>query len=509
MRNSEIYSLSRKARGLRGALLSLAAVAGLALSGAPAASGQAVPGRTSAGNGNVPPAQLPASQFSYASVVSRVAPAVVTVRSERRVARNSQELPFLDDPALREFFGERLPRGGQQQPRTERRSGLGSGVIVSQDGYILTNHHVVEDSADIRVELIDNRVLKARLVGSDEPSDLAVLKVETTGLPVLSLGDSDRVQVGDVVLAVGNPLGIGQTVTSGIISAKGRQTGLSDGSFEDFLQTDASINRGNSGGALVNTSGELIGINSQILSPSGVSIGIGFAIPSNMARDVMQQLIRTGKVRRGMIGVRIQGVDAEIAEALGLKSVRGALVSDVTADSPASRAGLRRGDVILSLNGSAVADSNAFRNMVARTQPGTQVTLTVLRGGREQQLQATLAELPTETARTGSEGGEQDPAPNDTGRLGATVEPLTPESAARLELPRDARGLLITRVNPEGAAADAGLRRGDVIQEINQQPVTTPEQLRTALANVGDRPALLLVLRGGGSSYVPLRMRKQ
>jgi len=504
MSNTKTFIFGRKARA---AVLSL--VAALVAFGATPAAGQAVPARTAAGSGNVAAPQLPGTQFSYAAVVSRVAPAVVTVRSERRVARNAQEFPFLDDPQFREFFGQRTPRGGEPRPRTERQRGLGSGVIVSADGYILTNHHVVEGSSDIRVELNDRRTMTARLVGSDEPSDLAVLKVEATGLPVLTLGDSDRVQVGDVVLAVGNPLGIGQTVTSGIISAKGRQTGLSDGSFEDFLQTDASINRGNSGGALVNTQGELIGINSQILSPSGVSIGIGFAIPSNMARDVMGQLVKVGRVRRGMVGVRIQPVDAEIAAALGLADVRGALVSEVTPDSPAARAGLKRGDVILNFNGTSVADSNAFRNAVARTQPGTQVTLTILRGGREQQLRVTLAELPVETSREGSEGGEPSTGANDTGRLGATVEPVTPETAARLELPRDARGLLVTRVNPEGSAADAGLRRGDLIQEVNQQPVTTPEQLRTALAGAGDRPVLLLVQRGGATSYIPLRPRKQ
>jgi len=229
------------------------------------------------------------------------------VRSERRVKVSSQQMPFMDDPMLRELFGDRLPRGGQgqQQPRTEREEGLGSGVIVSPDGYILTNHHVVEGAQQITVELTDRRVFNARLIGSDQPSDLAVLKIDASSLPVLALGDSDQAQVGDVVLAVGNPLGIGQTVTSGIISAKGRTTGLGDGSFEDFIQTDAAINRGNSGGALVNTRGELVGINSQILSPSGGSIGIGFAIPANMARDVMGQLVNQGRVHRGMIGVGI------------------------------------------------------------------------------------------------------------------------------------------------------------------------------------------------------------
>src|SRR5579883_1251642 len=236
---------------------------------------------------------------SYADVVARVTPAVVTIRSERRV-RAPQQFPFADDPMLREFFGRQF--GGRQpqaQPQVQR--ALGSGVIVSPDGYILTNHHVIDGAEDIKVELNDNRTVKAKVIGSDAPSDLAVLKIDASNLPVLQLGDSDRARVGDVVLAVGNPLGVGQTVTMGIISAKGRQTELSNGTFEDFIQTDAPINQGNSGGALVNTNGELVGINSQILSQSGGSIGIGFAIPSNMAKTVMEQLIKTGKVRRGQL----------------------------------------------------------------------------------------------------------------------------------------------------------------------------------------------------------------
>jgi serine protease Do len=329
--------------------------------------------------------------LSYADVVSRVAPAVVTIHSQLRV-RAPQQFPFTDDTAFQDFFGD---RGDVPRPPVEQRrpSALGSGVIVSADGYILTNHHVIDGAEQIKVDLNDNRTLDAKLVGSDAPSDLAVLKIDATSLPVLPLGDSERVRVGDVVLAIGNPLGIGQTVTMGIISAKSRQTGLSDGSFEDFLQTDAPINQGNSGGALVSTNSELVGINSQILSPSGGSIGIGFAIPSNMARRVMEQLIQTGKVRRGQLGVLAQKVTTDVAAKLGLKEAKGVVVAQVQAGSAAERAGLRQGDVITSLNGVEVNDPNTFRNAVASAPPGAEVTMSVLRSGREQQVRATLGEF--------------------------------------------------------------------------------------------------------------------
>ncbi|HYV13383.1 MAG TPA: Do family serine endopeptidase [Pyrinomonadaceae bacterium] len=332
---------------------------------------------------------------SYADTVSKATPAVVTIHSEQRV-RQPQQFPFMDDPFFRRFFGE---RNQQQAPSQPTRQGLGSGVIVREDGYILTNHHVIDGADKISVDMNDKRSLEAQVVGSDPPSDLAVLKVNATGLPVLPLGDSDRTRVGDVVLAIGNPLGVGQTVTMGIISAKGRQTGLSNGSFEDFLQTDAPINRGNSGGALVSTNGELIGINSQILSPSGGSIGLGFAIPSNMARNVMEQLINGGKVRRGQLGIVVLPIPSEEASKLGVTQGPGVVVYQVQSGSGADRAGLKQGDVITALNGQAVADPNSFRNAIASTPPGSEITLTVKRGGSEQQVRATLGEFHPEAER--------------------------------------------------------------------------------------------------------------
>ena len=337
-------------------------------------------------NTNAAPAVMPV--LSYADVVSRVATAVVTIHSQQRV-RQPQQFPFTNDPFFQQFFGDRMPT-----PETpQRREALGSGVLVTPDGYILTNHHVVDGADQIKVDLNDGRSLDAKVVGSDAPSDLAVLKVDGNNLPVLALGDSDRTRVGDVVLAIGNPLGIGQTVTMGIISAKGRQTGLSNGAFEDFLQTDAPINQGNSGGALVSTASELVGINSQILSPTGGSIGIGFAVPSNMARTVMDQLIKNGKVRRGQLGISVRKVTSDDARKLGVPEGKGIVVGAVQPGSAADRAGLRQGDVILSFNGVDVSDPNTFRNRVASTPPGTEVTLTIMRDGREQTVRATLGEF--------------------------------------------------------------------------------------------------------------------
>ena len=463
-------------------------------------------GVAASADGTAAPAAAAAGQNSYADVLSRVTPAVVTVRASRRT-REAQQFPFMDDPALRELFGERFR---QQAPRSEERveRGLGSGVIVSADGYILTNHHVVDGAEEIRVELNDGRALAAKVVGTDQPSDLAVLKVEATGLPVLPLGDSDRARVGDVALAVGNPLGIGQTVTSGIISAKGRTTGLSDGSFEDFIQTDAAINRGNSGGALVNASGELIGINSQIFSPTGGNIGIGFAIPSNMAKDVMGQLISTGRVRRGMLGVNIQPVTADLAASLGLGQARGAIVSGVQAGGPADRAGVKRGDIITAFNGTPVTDNNTLRNAVARTQPGNVATLTLSRDNREQQLRVTLGELPVAAGRGSREGGEGAER-EDAGGLGLNVQPVSPALVQRFNLKDATQGLVVTDVAQAGAGAEAGLQPGDVIEEVNRRPVRTVAELQAALKGSGERPVLLLVNRGGNSAFITVRPRAQ
>lgn len=439
---------------------------------------------------------------SYADMVDRVAPAVVTIRSERRV-KAPEQFPFSEDPFFRWFFGGGAHRGGGNQGQVEH--ALGSGVIVRSDGHIITNQHVVDGAEQIKVDLSDRRTLPAKLVGSDAPSDLAVLKIDASNLPVLTLGDSNRVRVGDVCLAVGNPLGIGKTVTSGIISAKGRNTGLSNGSFQDFLQTDAAINQGNSGGALVNTRGELIGINSQIVSTTGGFIGIGFAIPSDMARSVMDQLISKGKVQRGQLGVEVQNVTSDIASSMGLKQVQGVLVSAVTHGSPAEKAGLKPGDVILQMNGTAVNDTNTLRNQVATTAPGTDVTMTILRDGRQQQIHATLGEFTPPNNRGGQQqgGGPGEP----TGRLGIAIQPLTPDIAQQVNVPKNTQGVVITQVDPNGPAAEAGIQAGDVITQVNRQPVKNSGDVRAALAKSGNRPPLLLIDRGGQSIFVPVPLR--
>ena len=466
-----------------------AAQAALAAQGAPAASRVLAGGRD-----------------SYADVVKMVAPGVVTIKVEGRAQVRPTQFGD-DEDMLRRFFGDQFGFPGQGQrgqrgPQTFKQRGLGSGVVVTGDGYILTNNHVIDSADDIRVEFTDGRSLKAKLVGADKPSDLALLKVDSTNLPTVAVGNSDAVQVGDVVLAVGNPLGIGQTVTMGIISAKGRSTGSGDGSYEDFLQTDAPINHGNSGGALVNLKGELVGINSQIVSQSDGNIGIGFAIPANMARHVMDDLRKDGRVRRAQLGISIQPMTSDLAESLGMKQVNGVIVSAVTPDSAADRAGIKRGDVITTFNGQPVHDYNALRNRVADLAPGSTASVGIVRDNSEKTLSVKLDEATISRAardRDTADGSE------DKAALGISVAPLTPDMAAEAKLPRNAHGVVVQDVNPDGRAADAGIRAGDIILEVNRQPVQSVDELRAAVRKSADRPTLLLVNRDGHDIFVTVR----
>ncbi len=463
---------------------------------------------------SAPPAPIVVEgmRTSYADVVEKTSPAVVRIEAESKSRRGSQQQPPQANPFGGDEFFKQFPSPPQnQQPRLER--GLGSGVIVSADGTILTNNHVVEGAEKITVLLSDNKSFDAKLVGSDRASDLAVLKIESQNMPFLSLGNSDTVRVGDIVLAIGNPLGIGQTVTAGIISAKGRRTGLSYGNnndtFEDFLQTDAPINRGNSGGALVNLSGELIGINSQILAggPSGGNIGIGFSIPSNMAKSVMEQLLRDGRVRRGMLGIGIQNITEDTAQALGLKDTSGVLVSDVRKGSAAEKAGFKRTDVITAINGEKIEDSNVLRNKVAGTLPGTEIKVTVLRDGNAVDLVAALDEFEAAASQKGeaeSSGGNPEQQ-SETGKLGMTLQPVTPEIARQFGIEGDPEGMIVTGVEQGGSAAEAGIARGDIVLEINRQSVSSSEAVQSALDAAAGKPVLLLISRRGQTIYLTIR----
>ena len=434
---------------------------------------------------------------SYSDIVERVAPAIVTVRVEKHAESTPTALP----EGLEPFFGPRF-RGG---PRGPRQSGLGSGVVIRGDGYILTNHHVIAGAEKIRVELADGRALPAKIVGSDEPSDLAVLRIDEAGLPTVAYGDSNEAKVGDVVLAFGNPLGVGQTVTMGIVSAKGRATGVGDGSYEDFLQTDAPINQGNSGGALVNLQGELLGINAQILSPSGGNIGLGFAIPATMARAVADQLIAGGTVRRAKLGVTVQRVTPELAEGLGLSQARGALISGVEPEGPGAHAGLRE----------------RRRRDRARRPPGARCQRPAQPGRQPGAQHRHLAHGAARRA-----GNERVGAARRTWRperrvlrrqvtratarttWGMAVTPLTPRIASELDLPRTETGLVVTDVDPSGVAAEAGLQPGDVVKRVNGRDVKSVPELRAALAARRDGPAMVLVARDGGSLFVALPTSK-
>jgi Do/DeqQ family serine protease len=465
-----------------------------AVSAAPAGAATNVATTSAAESGRVGPTAAPVA--SYADIVARVAPAVVTIRTSQRVHETAQ--PMFDDPFFDQFFP--APR----RPRTYQEQALGSGVIVRADGYILTNEHVIDGADSITVDLSDRRSLPAHVVGSDKPSDLAVLKIDATGLDTLPIANSDQVRVGDVVLAVGDPLGVGRTVTMGIISAKGRVTSLGDGSYEDFLQTDAPINRGNSGGALVDMKGELVGINAQILSPSGGNIGLGFAIPSGMAKSVAEQLINGGVVHRAKLGVTVQGVTPEIAESLGLKDNHGALVSSVEAGSPADRAGVKVQDVIVGFDGPTVTDSNSLRNLVASTRPGSAAELKILRDGRPETLTAHVVERDGEkggaTRGNRGRGGE---GQGESG-YGMTLSPMTPQLARQYDVPASTSGVVVTDVDPDSVAASAGVRPGDVIKRVNGREVASVASLRTALNGQAGKPALMLVTRQGADIFVAL-----
>jgi serine protease Do len=432
----------------------------------------------------------------FASIIPKVVPAVVNISSTKVIDNPQSDVPFFSDPFFRQFFGDQVPQQFNA-PGQQRAHALGSGVVISKDGYILTNNHVVEGADDVKVSLTDKREFKAHIVGTDPRTDIAVLKVDANNLPTLTLGDSSNVQVGNFVLAVGDPFGLSQTVTAGIISATGRgDLGIED--YEDFIQTDASINPGNSGGALVDTNGNLIGINTAILTGDGSrgNQGVGFAIPINMARTVMDQILKNGHVVRGYLGAWIQPVTPDISKAFGLKENYGALLGDVDPTGPAGKSGLQRGDIVLEMNGKRITETHDFRLNISMTAPNTPVDLKVFRNGVTKDYTVTLGELPnkpdTETASKSESGSSLQ---------GLSVETLTPQIGEQLGLPAGTNGVVVDGVDPGSLAAEAGLQRGDVIQEVNHQRISNMDDFSHAVRGSNSQPLLMLVNRGGNTRF--------
>jgi serine protease DegQ len=440
------------------------------------------------------PVAAPPSMPSLHPVLERVSGAVVNISVEG--SRQSAPNPLLDDPFFRRFFG------APDQTPDEPSNSVGSGVIIdAKNGYILTNRHVVADAQRIRVTLIDRRELDARLVGADPEMDIAVLKVDAGKLTAMPVGDSAKLKTGDFVIAMGNPFGLGQTATLGIVSALGR-TGLGIEGYEDFIQTDASINPGNSGGALVDLSGNLIGINTAILSRSGGNIGIGFAIPVNMAMRTASQLIETGQVQRGQIGVTIQDLTPELADAMQIPAYSGALVSEVLPGSPAERAGLRAGDVITTLDGDEITSSAALRNRVGMKRPGESVALAVARGGQKLDITLTLGDRPEKVSAHAGPGQRFDDQRLDGQSFqGLSLRPVPSDHP----LAGEVSGLYVDAVTPGSPAARAGVNAGDIIVAVNRQPVANMADLRQAAASAGGKPLLLHLRRGSGSLFVALK----
>jgi serine protease Do len=445
---------------------------------------------------------------TFAPIVKRAMPAVVNISSSKVVKNEGQEggQGLFNDPFFRQFFGGRMPQ--QQQPRSERATSLGSGVVVSADGYILTNNHVVDGATDVKVSFANKEEYPAKVVGTDKYTDVAVLKINKTGLTTLPFADSGRAEVGDVVLAIGEPFGLGQTVTMGIISAKGR-AGLGIERFEDFIQTDAAINRGNSGGALVDTRGNLVGINTAILSgETGGNQGIGFAIPANLARNIMDQIMSKGKVTRGFLGITPQELTPDMAKAFGVPNTHGVAVASVVVDSPASKAGLKVGDVITAVNGTPAEDVNSFRLQVAGFAPGTTIHLKIDRSGQNLDLPVTLSEFNLEAEGKGDREGNL-PGGGEKGALqGVTVQGLTSELRQQLQTPEGTQGVVITEVDPESAASAAGLQQGDIVVQVNRKPVTTVSEFNAAVkAGASRESTLLLVKTGQGTRFVVVTNR--
>ncbi len=478
--------------GLFGSILTLSLVA-------PSPGRPALPGASWL---QAPDAEAHYPSVDLAEIAEEATQSVVNISSTKVVRSGPGDAsPFLDDPFFRRFF--QLPPG-QGIPQERRAQSLGSGVIVDDDGVILTNNHVVDGADEIKITLADGREFDAELVGSDPQSDVAVIRIKGSPerLKAIPFGDSSALRLADTVLAIGNPFGVGQTVTMGIVSATGRANlGIAD--YEDFIQTDAAINPGNSGGALLNVKGELVGINTAIVSRTGGYQGIGFAIPSNMARNIMTSLQQTGKVERGWLGVAIQTLDRELAEAIGIEQAHGVLVADVTDGGPAQKAGIRRGDVILAIAGREVRSTGELRNLVASSQAGKSVTVTILRDQKRRDIDVKLGTL-AEDAAAAARGEERAPAEASGLLGGVAVENLTTEVRRRFEIPpKIDDGVVVTDIARGSAGAKAGIAPGDVILQIDQNPVHDSGDFRKLAGEVADsKSALVLVERPGGTMFV-------
>jgi serine protease Do len=452
-------------------------------------------------------APIPLGSFAngFSSVLKPALPAVVNVHSSKVVKQKGSQMPFFNDPFFQQFFGNQF--GQQMQPQPEREMSLGSGVIITADGTILTNNHVISGASDIKVTLNDKRTFTAKLVGTDPLTDVAVLKINASNLPTLTFGDSTKLQVGDVVFAIGDPFGIGETATMGIVSAtsRGPQPGFQIEQYQNFIQTDAAINPGNSGGALIDLHGDLIGINTAILTGgnSEGNVGIGFAIPIDMARSVMKQIVEHGKVVRGYLGLLPEDVSEALAKQFGLSQPTGALVAQVEANTPASRAGIKRGDIILKVNGQTIENGNDLRLRISQTPPGTTVNVTLWRDNRSEDVKVTLGELPNQQSAENNEGENGGPGTMQ----GVQVQTVTPDMTQDLGVPNGTRGVVITAVDPASQAAAAGLDRGIVILEVNHKPVTNTQEYRQAVSAADDHSVLLLVMPpnqegSGATQYV-------
>ena len=455
---------------------------------------------------NALPVSLGNFANGFSAVLKPALPAVVNISSSRVVKGGRNQMsPMFNDPFFRQFFGDQF---GQGEVRPQREQSLGSGVIVSSDGTILTNNHVIDGATDIKVFLNDKREFQAKLIGTDPKTDIAVLKIDASNLPTLPLGDSNQLQVGDLIFAIGDPFGVGETATMGIVSATGRG-GFGIESYENFIQTDAAINPGNSGGAMIDIHGNLVGINTAILSHGGGmsgqggNEGVGFAIPVSMAKPVMDQILTHGKVVRGYLGVRIQDLTPELARAFGLKDSGGVLIGDVSSGTPAAQAGLKKGDVILQVNGQPVNASNQLRVQISQFAPGTPIKLQIWRNGGKQDVSLKLAEL--------SEKEEKQATGETSGAAleGVQVQDLTSDISQELNLPPGTHGVVVTSVDPSSPAASAQppLNRGDVIQEINHKPINNTSDYQQAMSGADKQPVLLLVNHGGVTGYVVVEPR--